>query len=130
MLFRSVRQILINLIGNASKFTSHGSVTVSCSRLGSGPSSEIVIAVSDTGIGMTPEQLARIRAFEPFVQADGGIARRFGGTGLGLTISQRFASLLGGRLEIESEYGRGSTVTVHLPAVVPEHLLPDDLPLV
>lgn len=114
-----VRQILINLIGNAGKFTTAGHITVTCTRLGSGDQAEVLFRVTDTGIGMNAEQLARIQRFEPFVQADGGISRRFGGTGLGLTISHRFARLMGGELEIESEAGRGTTTTCRLPAVLP-----------
>mgnify|MGYP000989609156 CR=1 FL=1 len=122
-----VRQILINLIGNATKFTTNGQITVSCTRLGSGDRAEVLFRVADTGIGMNPEQLARIQRFEPFVQADHGISRRFGGTGLGLTISHRFARLMGGELEIESEAGRGSTLTCRLPAVLPSDEWQDEI---
>ncbi len=117
---QKVRQILVNLVGNAAKFTSHGRVTVRCSRTDCAGEPHVEFTVTDTGIGMTPEQLARIRRFEPFVQADGGIARQFGGTGLGLTISQRLAKLMGGSLALDSDAGRGCTATFRLPIAPPE----------
>lgn len=115
-----VRQILVNLVGNAGKFTRDGRVTLTCTRESSGDTESVVFSVTDTGIGMTPDQLARIQRFEPFAQADGGIARQFGGTGLGLTISQRFAKLMGGTLAIDSEAGQGCTLTFRVPALVPD----------
>jgi signal transduction histidine kinase len=113
-----VRQILINLLGNAGKFTRDGRVSLACARERSEAGEEIVFRVRDTGVGMTPEQLARIQRFEPFVQADDTSTRPYGGTGLGLTISQRFARLMGGALAIESQPGQGSTLTLRLPAEV------------
>jgi signal transduction histidine kinase len=111
-----VRQILVNLVGNAGKFTRDGCVTLSCSRCAAPSGDEIVFRVSDSGIGMTSAQLERIRRFEPFVQADASVTRQFGGTGLGLTIAQRFSRMLGGTLTVESEFGRGTSVTLRLPA--------------
>ena len=107
-----LRQILMNLIGNAIKFTEVGSVQVSA-RLQRGESPRLVIDVIDTGIGIEPERCQGI--FDPFVQADSSITRRFGGTGLGLAISRRLAILLGGDLQFESVAGRGSTFTVTIP---------------
>jgi CheY-like chemotaxis protein/anti-sigma regulatory factor (Ser/Thr protein kinase) len=108
-----LRQILINLVGNALKFTEAGGVEISV-RLLPDPQTPkggyLEFAVRDTGIGMTIEELGRL--FRPFTQADASTTRRFGGTGLGLTISKRFADLLGGDLVAESEAGRGSTFTV------------------
>ncbi|MGE3177014.1 MAG: sensor histidine kinase [Vicinamibacterales bacterium] len=112
-----VRQILVNLLGNAGKFTKDGQITLACSRETVGGHEVVVFRVSDTGIGMNDEQLARILRFEPFVQADASITRRYGGTGLGLTISQRFSRLMGGDLSIESRPGEGSVVTCRLPVV-------------
>ncbi|TXD41656.1 response regulator [Lujinxingia vulgaris] len=105
-----VRQIAFNLLSNACKFTHSGTVTVDVR-----PDEEnkhIVMAVRDTGMGMTPEQLASI--FEAFTQADSSTTREFGGTGLGLTITRHFASLLGGTIEVESQVGQGTTFTVRL----------------
>ena len=101
-----IRQILINLLNNAVKFTERGSITleVACDR----ERQQMVFKVIDTGIGMTPEQLGRISAFAPFAQADTSMTRRYGGTGLGLRISDKFAKMLGGALEIESVHGEGS----------------------
>jgi signal transduction histidine kinase len=113
-----VRQILVNAIDNASKFTTSGRITLACAREASDGREYIVFRVSDTGIGMDAEQLARVLKFEPFVQADSSITRRFGGTGLGLTISQRLCRLMGGSLTIESAPAVGTTVTCRLPAVV------------
>ena len=103
-----VRQILLNLVGNAIKFTERGDVSVRVAverRYGSGV--VVRFAISDTGIGISPEKQTLI--FEPFVQADGSTTRRYGGSGLGLSISSKLARLLGGRLCVESEPGRGST---------------------
>ncbi|MDH5298120.1 MAG: PAS domain S-box protein, partial [Desulfobulbaceae bacterium] len=99
-----LRQILINLVGNAVKFTPKGSVTVAVE-----PAEDGVyhFSVTDSGIGMNPEQLGRI--FEPFVQADQSTARRYGGTGLGTTISKQLVELMGGRIWAESTMGKGST---------------------
>ncbi len=111
-----LRQILINLVGNALKFTEQGSVQISVRFLPDsqkdrgGLAGRLEFAVRDTGIGMTAEELGRL--FRPFTQADPSTTRRFGGTGLGLTISKRFADLLGGDLVAESQPGRGSTFTV------------------
>ncbi len=111
-----LRQILINLVGNAIKFTERGSVQISIRFLPNsqkdrgGLTGRLEFAVRDTGIGMTTEELGRL--FRPFTQADATTTRRFGGTGLGLTISKRFADLLGGDLVAESQPGRGSTFTV------------------
>ncbi len=106
-----LKQVIINLVGNALKFTEGGRVTV---RLETGPDGVTprAVAVEDTGIGIPPERLDAI--FEAFQQADSGTARRYGGTGLGLTISRSICNLLGYELTVTSEVGRGSIFTIHL----------------
>ncbi|CAM3754699.1 ATP-binding protein [Roseateles saccharophilus] len=106
-----LRQVLINLIGNALKFTEHGEVRVEIAQAatqeGDPPARlRLRCAVTDSGIGMTRKQISQI--FDPFTQADGSITRRYGGTGLGLTIVQRLVALMGGSIGVESEPGRGS----------------------
>jgi len=109
-----LRQILVNLIGNAVKFTEKGEVVirVDCERI-EGERVSVTLSVSDTGIGIPRDKHATI--FDAFVQADGSTTRRFGGTGLGLTISARLAELMGGAIRIESEPDRGTQVYVTLP---------------
>lgn len=107
-----LRQCILNLLSNAAKFTSDGVVTLRASRQGS----RILIAVSDTGIGMTPEQLGRL--FEPFTQADQSTSKKYGGTGLGLALSRRFSRMMGGDLTVESTLGKGSTFTIEIPTTV------------
>jgi signal transduction histidine kinase len=111
-----VRQILFNLLGNALKFTPQGLVRV---RVWSEPDvKQVVVAVSDTGIGIQPEDQAKL--FQPFVQADGSPTRQYGGTGLGLSISRRLAELMGGTLALYSAgAGQGSTFTLRLPIFQP-----------
>jgi len=111
-----LRQILVNLVGNAIKFTSAGGVRVTAQlapRAAEGDGAALEIKVSDTGCGMSPATVERI--FEPFSQADETMARRFGGTGLGLAISNELARLLGGGLGCESIEGQGSTFSFSLP---------------
>ena len=110
-----VRQTLLNLTGNASKFTEAGTVTLRARRDGD----HVVFEVADTGIGIAPEHMDRL--FQPFSQAESSTARRFGGTGLGLVISRRFCEMLGGGVTVQSEPGVGSTFTVRLPAHFEEH---------
>ncbi|MEM8757015.1 MAG: PAS domain-containing protein [Planctomycetota bacterium] len=109
-----LRQILVNLVGNAIKFTAEGSVVVTARPVWSETTdaTRLLIDVRDTGVGMKPDHIDLL--FKPFQQADESMTRRFGGTGLGLSISQRLAQLLGGRILVESECGRGSTFTVAL----------------
>jgi signal transduction histidine kinase/CheY-like chemotaxis protein len=125
-----LQQILFNLLGNAIKFTEAGSVrlTLDClSKEGEAGTVTLCIRVADTGIGLTLEQ--RRRLFEPFVQADSSTTRRFGGTGLGLSIVRRLAEAMEGRVEVESEVGRGSVFTVMVRlAVAPPVALPVALP--
>jgi len=111
-----VRQILFNLLSNACKFTSHGTVSIDVARTETSDRQWIRFRVRDTGIGISPEQQTNL--FEEFAQADVSIARKFGGTGLGLAISHRFAQLMGGHFSAESELGKGSIFTVHLPTTV------------
>jgi signal transduction histidine kinase/DNA-binding response OmpR family regulator len=110
------RQILFNLLSNASKFTEEGRVLLEVRPLAAGGLDGYLFRVRDTGIGMTDEQLARL--FKPFAQADASTARNFGGTGLGLALCKRFCELMGGRIDVVSEYGKGTTFTVWLPAEV------------
>ncbi|HEY0681285.1 MAG TPA: response regulator [Steroidobacter sp.] len=111
-----LRQILRNLLSNALKFTMQGRVVLKIfTRAGTG---DIAFAVEDTGIGISPDKQQII--FEPFRQADGTTNRRFGGTGLGLSISRELAAMLGGRIELHSEPGVGSTFTLILPRAMPE----------
>lgn len=105
-----VQQILHNLVGNAIKFTEKGTITVALSYSGA---DGLRMSVEDTGIGMTPAQ--RERLFRPFEQADGSISRRYGGSGLGMAIVDRLVALMGGRIEVESELGRGTAIIVNLP---------------
>jgi len=106
-------QVLINLISNACKFAQSGSITVAA-RVRPGERGECVeISVTDTGIGMHPDQIERL--FEPFVQADSSTTRKFGGTGLGLAISRQFCRLLGGDISVSSALGEGSTFSVIVP---------------
>jgi len=114
-----VRQCLLNLLSNASKFTDHGRITITVSAVGSGPDERLRIAVADTGIGMSEEQMGRL--FQSFSQADSSTTRRYGGTGLGLAISRQFSRQMGGDITVASEPGRGSTFTLELPRrVTPE----------
>jgi signal transduction histidine kinase/AmiR/NasT family two-component response regulator len=103
-----LRQILVNLVGNAVKFTERGSITIRCDC--DAAAERLRIAVADTGIGVSPDQIARL--FGAFVQADSSTTRRFGGTGLGLRISQRLARMLGGDVTVESDVGVGSVFTL------------------
>jgi signal transduction histidine kinase len=110
---RKVRQILLNLVGNAVKFTDRGSVTVAVERSGDA----LLFHVTDTGIGIRADQLTKV--FEPFWQGDQSRTRLWGGTGLGLAISQRMAGLLGGELSVESHPDRGSRFSLRLPLEAP-----------
>ncbi|MGH9041337.1 MAG: response regulator [Acidimicrobiia bacterium] len=109
---QKVRQALLNLASNAAKFTEAGTITLSAAR----EDEWVVLAVADTGIGISGDQLEKL--FQPFSQADSSTTRRYGGTGLGLTISRRFCQMMGGDITVDSEPGRGSVFTVRLPATV------------
>ena len=127
-----VRQVLLNLLSNAAKFTQNGKIAIGVERIkneqlkmiNQEESSQILISnseflsfrVADTGIGMTKEQLQRV--FQPFTQADASTTRKYGGTGLGLAISQRFCQMMGGSIEASSTLGCGSTFTVLLPSAI------------
>ena len=115
-----VRQILLNLLSNAAKFTEKGTVTLRVNRRETAKheGGEIVFIVDDTGIGMTDEQLERV--FEPFRQADASTTRKYGGTGLGLTMVKRFCRLLGGNVAVQTEIGKGTSFTATIPAVLPQ----------
>jgi adenylate cyclase len=109
-----VRQILLNLMSNACKFTSNGTVSLKVVPVRHAGRAAIAFEVGDTGIGMTPAQLGKL--FEEFMQADASTTRQFGGTGLGLAISRRLARMMGGDITVTSEHGKGSTFTAVLPA--------------
>jgi signal transduction histidine kinase len=108
-----LKQVLLNLIGNACKFTKGGEVKVAANRVFTATSRRLVIAIADTGIGMTEEQLGRM--FQEFSQADAQTAKEYGGTGLGLVISRRLSRLMGGDITVVSEHGVGSTFSFWLP---------------
>ncbi len=110
-----IRQILVNLLGNAVKFTEHGEISVSVKPLGKQSKHVclIVFSVKDTGIGISADKLEAV--FESFTQADSTTTRQYGGTGLGLSISKKLAQLMGGDLAVESEVGKGSVFSVTLP---------------
>jgi signal transduction histidine kinase len=110
-----LRQILLNLLSNACKFTKEGEVKLQARRMADGRD-VIELSVSDTGIGMTPKQQAKL--FEEFTQADATTAQRFGGTGLGLAIARKLARMMGGDVTVTSEPGKGSAFTVRLPGGV------------
>jgi signal transduction histidine kinase len=101
----------VNLLGNAVKFTDRGQVRVTMSAT----ARAVRIEIADTGIGIPLDELPRL--FRPFAQVDTGLTRRHGGTGLGLYISRRLATMLGGHIEVESEPGKGSRFSVVLPLV-------------
>ena len=122
---QKIRQTLLNLLGNATKFTTGGRITLSVRRTKTKPSSDhapssadgsterIQFSIKDTGIGMTPEQQGKL--FQPFSQTDSSTTRKYGGTGLGLAISRRFCQLMGGDISVTSAAGEGSTFIVDLP---------------
>jgi signal transduction histidine kinase len=105
--------VLLNLLGNASKFTERGTITLRVRALEEQGREWVVFEVEDTGIGMTPEQLQRL--FQAYTQAGPEIRRTYGGTGLGLSLSRELVGLLRGRIEVASEPGKGSTFTVIIP---------------
>lgn len=120
---KRVKQILINLLSNAAKFTEQGKILLTVNRQVfnetpqpsiNSPSTWLVFSVIDTGIGMTQEQISKI--FQPFVQADSSTTKKYGGTGLGLSICQRFCEMMGGYITVESQVNVGSAFTVGLPA--------------
>lgn len=123
-----IRQSLFNLLSNASKFTENGTITLSVERscfeageysaLSAYPTSYVTFKVTDTGIGMTLEQQSRL--FQSFTQADLSTTRKYGGTGLGLVITQKFCQMMGGDISVESEAGKGTTFTINLPEQVRE----------
>ncbi|RED52060.1 response regulator [Aestuariispira insulae] len=116
-----LRQILLNLLSNAAKFTDKGEVILSCQFKGiNGPDARILFEVADSGIGMNPEQMARL--FEDFHQADASIAGRFAGTGLGLSISRQLARKMDGDIRVASEEGKGAVFTVEIPRILEEGL--------
>ena len=111
-----LRQCLLNLLANACKFTSHGDVSLAVSWRRLNARAVMQFEVRDTGPGISPE--VKEKLFQQFTQADASTSRRFGGTGLGLAISQRFAQMMGGRITVTSELGKGSTFTLWVPTMV------------
>ncbi len=111
-----VRQSLINLISNACKFTENGSVQVLAEKKVQSGREWVVFTIRDTGIGMSRDELRKL--FDPFTQADASTTRKYGGTGLGLALSRRFARMMGGDIETESQKGRGSTFRLLIPSAV------------
>jgi len=112
-----VRQVLLNFLSNAAKFTEHGTLTLAVERGGAGLEGTVTFAVRDTGIGLTPEQRAKL--FQAFAQAEASTAAKYGGTGLGLAISRKLCQMMGGDVTVESAPGAGSTFTMTLPATAP-----------
>lgn len=110
-----LKQILLNLISNAAKFTENGKITLNVDKQDSAAGPLAVFKVVDSGIGMTPEQVAGL--FQRFVQADETTTRKYGGTGLGLALTRALAIMLGGKIEVASEQGKGTTFTLSVPAV-------------
>jgi CheY-like chemotaxis protein len=115
-----IRQVIINLLGNAGRFTERGGVTICCRQI----EHEVIISVADTGLGIAKKDQERI--FEPFQQADVSTRRRHGGSGLGLTISKQFVEMHGGKMWLESELGVGTTISFSLPVGNPMPPLPVD----
>jgi signal transduction histidine kinase len=111
-----LRQALLNLMSNANKFTERGAISIDARQGQESGRDWITIAVADTGIGMTLEQMGKL--FQEFSQASSTTASKYGGTGLGLAISRRFCQMMGGDITVESEVGRGSTFTIRLPRIV------------
>jgi signal transduction histidine kinase len=111
-----LRQALLNLLSNANKFTERGTITIDARPGHENGREWITLAVTDTGIGMTAEQMGKL--FQEFSQASSTTASKYGGTGLGLAISRRFCQMMGGDITVESEPGRGSTFTIRLPRIV------------
>jgi signal transduction histidine kinase len=113
------RQCLLNLVGNACKFTQDGTIVLEVrrERESTDPNLDrVIFRVRDSGIGMTPEQIGRL--FQLFTQADASTTRKYGGTGLGLAITRNFARMMGGDVDVESVLGQGSTFTLWLPAIL------------
>jgi signal transduction histidine kinase len=111
-----LRQALLNLMSNANKFTEHGTITIDAHHRQQNGRDWITLAVTDTGIGMTAEQMGKL--FQEFAQASSTTASKYGGTGLGLVISRRFCQMMGGDITVESKLGRGSTFTIRVPQIV------------
>lgn len=111
-----VRQILLNLLSNAAKFTSNGKIVVGVGREAGGNGEQVVFEVRDTGIGIDKERAEKV--FEDFTQANVDTAQQYGGTGLGLAITRHFCEMMCGEISLESETGKGSVFTVRLPAEV------------
>src|SRR4029079_7184626 len=114
--FMKTRQILLNLLSNAGKFTRDGAIALDVQRATVGGRAGVRFSVRDTGVGMTAEQTDRI--FDAFTQADVTTTRKYGGTGLGLAIVSRFCQLMGGSVSVDSHPGKGSRFTVYLPIEV------------
>jgi PAS domain S-box-containing protein len=113
-----VRQVLFNLLSNASKFTQRGNVALEVERTKEDHTDWLTFRVSDSGIGMTPEQMGKL--FQRFSQADSATTNKYGGTGLGLALCRNFCEMMGGGVSVTSEFGQGSVFTVRLPAVMPD----------
>jgi GAF domain-containing protein len=111
-----LRQALLNLLSNANKFTERGTISIDARQAQESGHDWVSIAIADTGIGMTPEQMGKL--FQEFSQAETSTARKYGGTGLGLAISKRFCQMMGGDITVESAPGHGSTFTIRLPNIV------------
>jgi len=116
-----VRQILLNLLSNAFKFTEKGAVTLTAERESVSSQDWLVVEVADTGIGMTDGQIERL--YQEFTPADNSMTRKYGGTGLGLAISRRLCTLLGGEISVHSELGKGTAFRVQLPIAGPSTIL-------
>jgi signal transduction histidine kinase len=119
-----LQQALLNLVSNANKFTEKGTITIAAHQGQENGRDWITVAVADTGIGMTPEQMGKL--FREFSQASSSTASKYGGTGLGLAISKRFCQMMGGDITVESDPDRGSTFTIRLPRIVdlPKEVVP------
>ncbi len=121
-----VRQMLVNLLSNAAKFTENGQVYLDITREHNQGEDWVIFRIRDTGVGMSIDHIDSI--FNEFQQADSSTTRRYGGTGLGLTISRRLCQMMGGDIAVESEEGIGTTFTVTLPAIVKNTIVPEDTP--